>query len=493
MNLAVPPLHTAQTPPVPRPPVRNARADRVVEMTNHAWQSYMTYAAGHDELMPTAKSFRDKWAHSAMTAVDSLDTLLLMGLTEAFEEATNLALKAKPQEGQYVSVFEFTIRQIGGLLSVHAATNERAFLDKALWWARALSPAYSQASGIPYHGVTLGSTHKSNEGWCNHKTPLAEVGSMQLELLYLAEAANVTHFATTAERILQYFKDVVRNGWPNNSTYYDEDAPIMVHKGLWPAFVDPVTGRFSGSAGMASLSDSFYEYLLKQWIMTGKGDVELLDMYEDSVEAMLNHLLRYAKGRNTPFLGQQGIGFDPSTDHLSCFVPGMLVLGVMHGAHSNHSSRTRSWGEEDVVHAAIDLAAGCYQMYVDTNTGIGPEAARFQLDGTRVTTKSKYILRPELIESLFYLYRFTHDERYREWGWAITQAINNTCRMESGFAGLVDVEKDGGEKDPMESFFIAETLKYLYLLFADEESIALDQYVFNTEAHPLPVLRHSKG
>ena len=92
--------------------------------------------------------------------------------------------------------------------------------------------------------------------------------------------------------------------------------------------------------------------------------------------------------------------------------------------------------------------------------------------------------RPEVIESIFYMWRFTHDPKYREWGWSIAHAIEKHCRTEAGYHGL---KAENYPKDRMESFFLAETLKYLYLLFAEDTVLPLDEYVFNTEAHPLSI------
>ncbi|VDL66670.1 unnamed protein product [Nippostrongylus brasiliensis] len=116
--------------------------------------------------------------------------------------------------------------------------------------------------------------------------------------------------------------------------------------------------------------------------------------------------------------------------------------------------------------------------------------------------ENNYILRPEVIEGFFYLWRLTgktvfvfsinifnplfsflSSQKYREWVWDAISAIDKYCRVEAGFAGLVNVY------DPkQQSFFLAETLKYAYLTFTDTSVIPLDQWVFNTEAHPLPVM-----
>lgn len=110
---------------------------------------------------------------------------------------------------------------------------------------------------------------------------------------------------------------------------------------------------------------------------------------------------------------------------------------------------------------------------------------------------ARNILRPETVESLFIAFHLTGDQQYREWGWQIFQAFVKATRLTTtkngrtgAFASIrdVDVPLDQVEhEDRMETFWLAETLKYLYLLFEDQDTIRLDQWVLNTEAHPLPI------
>jgi mannosyl-oligosaccharide alpha-1,2-mannosidase len=104
-----------------------------------------------------------------------------------------------------------------------------------------------------------------------------------------------------------------------------------------------------------------------------------------------------------------------------------------------------------------------------------------------------YILRPETIESYFVMWRLTHDQKYRDWGWEAVQALETHCKAPGGYSGIKNVYHANVLKDDVQqSFFLAETLKYLYLLFSDDELISLDEWVFNTEAHPLPIKGHNK-
>jgi mannosyl-oligosaccharide alpha-1,2-mannosidase len=99
------------------------------------------------------------------------------------------------------------------------------------------------------------------------------------------------------------------------------------------------------------------------------------------------------------------------------------------------------------------------------------------------------ILNSETVESYFVMWRLTHEQKYRDWAWEAFLAIEKNCRVDGGYAGLNDVSNNfGGNDNLQQTFFLAETLKYLYLIFSDDSVIPLDKYVFNTEAHPLGII-----
>jgi len=72
----------------------------------------------------------------------------------------------------------------------------------------------------------------------------------------------------------------------------------------------------------------------------------------------------------------------------------------------------------------------------------------------------------------------------------LPQALEKHCRIHSGgFSGIKDVYDQSAPKDDIQqSFLIAETLKYLFLLYSDDSVLPLDRWVFNTEAHPFPLI-----
>lgn len=467
-----------------------ARLETVVEMTRHTWSGYMRYAAPADELRPVTNSSTNKWGGIGVTPIDSLDTLLLMGLHDEFLEAVDLVKQIDMRRGtRHVSVFETIIRHVGGALSAYAATNNSDLLQVAVTVADGLLQAFDGPLHLPAHNTRFGGGKEDNT-LLTDRYMLAEVGSFQMEFRYLSSVTGNPRYAELADTANRFFIDLPQKGWPSNPRLYESEQPIMPNRGLFPTFIT-TSGKFYGAAGVASMMDSFYEYILKQWIQFGKKDAELLELYEDAVESIILHLVRYTPNTNIAVLGYHGHTYHATMDHLSCFVPGMLVLGVMHGAHDYVGrSASRMFDNDDIIEVAMDLAATCYRFYAESPCGLSPDVVEFDLNGTIAVRMPKHILRPEAIESFFYLYRYTKDERYREWGWSIVEALNKHSRTAAGFSALNDTRSTHPHKsDSMESFFIAETLKYLYLLFSDDSVLPLDRWVLTTEAHPLPIVK----
>jgi len=199
----------------------------------------------------------------------------------------------------------------------------------------------------------------------------------------------------------------------------------------------------------------------------------------------------------------------PKQDHLVCFLGGSLMLGTKFGGSESVNARDWETGQR--------MVEGCMATH-DTATGLSPEIVYWRVAGDNLENRypqdwyikgsapargggfvgyasydARYILRPETVESLFLAYRLTGAEKYRKWGWDIFQSIQKHCRLDSGgYASILNVENEHSVKDDkMETFFLAETLKYLYLLFSDDSVIPLNEYVFNTEAHPLPIFTPS--
>ena len=169
-----------------------------------------------------------------------------------------------------------------------------------------------------------------------------------------------------------------------------------------------------------------------------------------------------------------------------CFLPGLLALGAYTDPNGLESARA----QRD-LRTAKSLTYTCYQMYARMNTGISPEFVQFESGNDFVPGRGAphYLLRPEAFESFFILNHLTGDPVYREWGWEAFQSIEKYCKTNIAYGELSNVaDPNGKPRDKMESFFLAETLKYLYLLQdPDTEIDLLNRHVFNTEAHPMRI------
>uniref|UniRef100_A0A2K5YMG5 alpha-1,2-Mannosidase n=2 Tax=Mandrillus leucophaeus TaxID=9568 RepID=A0A2K5YMG5_MANLE len=233
---------------------------------------------------------------------------------------------------------------------------------------------------------------------------------------------------------------------------------------------------------VGGLGDSFYEYLIKSWLMSGKTDMEAKNMYYEALEAIETYLLNVSPGGLTYIAEWRGGILDHKMGHLACFSGGMIALGA-----EDAKEEKRAHYRE----LAAQITKTCHESYARSDTKLGPEAFWFNSGREAIATQlseSYYILRPEVVESYMYLWRQTHNPIYREWGWEVVLALEKYCRTEAGFSGIQDVYSSTPSHDnKQQSFFLAETLKYLYLLFSEDDLLSLEDWVFNTEAHPLPV------
>jgi len=434
----------------------------------HAWRAYDARCFGQDELYPLTQ-FCNNWMGAGLTLVDSLDTLYVMGLKQEFEKAKEwVRTSLKFDYGNHVSVFETTIRLVGGLNTAFDLTGDRMFLGKSKELADKLLYAFATPTGLPRSEVNLRSGNSRSAGWLGGAVVLSEVGTVQMEFAYLSKHVGDNKYRDKAERVIETLSKA-----PHNN-------------GLFPIFISPDTGHFTTSkVTFGAMGDSFYEYLLKMWLLTGSQQGTLYQrLYREAMQGMIERMIdRYQQ--DTYVADFDGHRKEAKMDHLACFVPGMLALGARSGIVADDVA-------EQHMQLAKEMMRTCYWMYERQVSGIGPEYVRWT--PAMSIGDGAYHLRPETVESLFVLWRTTHNPIYREWGWKIFQAIEKYCKVEAGgYVGLLDVAHPGnGKQQKMESFFLAETLKYLYLLFGSDNDLPLAGqsrnaagYVFNTECHPV--------
>ena len=423
-----------------RPGIDRARwAAEVRSEFVRCWRGYELHAWGHDELKPVSGGFRDWYAEPLlMTPVDALDTMLLMHLDGDAAKAKALIVeKLSFDKDVSVKNFEVTIRLLGGLLSGYQMTGDRRLLALARDLGRRLLPVFESPTGMPYMFVNLKSGKTSGA-----RSNPAEIGTLMLEFGTLAASTGDPVFAEKAKRAV--------------TALYGRRTAI----GLVGEEIDVETGAWtSPSSHIGGGIDSYYEYLAKSARLFG--DPDFARMWRASRQALDAHLADDLPTGLWYGVADMTTGARTATEFgaLQAFFPAVLALD----------------GDLD---RARRLQESCFRMW--SLHGIEPEAIDYR---TMRATEPGYPLRPEIAESAYYLYRYTKDPRYLEMGRVILESLEKYCRVDGGYTVLESVvtKKKG---DLMPSFFLAETLKYLYLLFAPDDALDFEHVVFNTEAHP---------
>ncbi|XP_050372184.1 mannosyl-oligosaccharide 1,2-alpha-mannosidase MNS2-like isoform X4 [Argentina anserina] len=325
-------------------PVNVERRNAVRDAMIHAWTCYEKYAWGHDELQPQTMDAADSFGGLGATLVDSLDTLYIMGLDKQFQRAREWVASSLDFNKNYgASVFETTIRVIGGLLSAYDLSGDKLFLDKARDIADRLLPAWNTPSGIPYNTINLMYGDANNPKWAGGKSILADAASEQLEFVALSQRTNDPKYQQKVEYVIKEFHK------------------IFPADGLLPIYLDPHTGTTSKSKiTFGALGDSFYEYLLKAWIQGNKTEAvqHYREMWETSMKG-LNSLIRRTTRSSFAYICEKiGSSLIDKMDELACFAPGMLALGSS-GYDPGQAEKMLSLAEEVILslhgHAIISI------------------------------------------------------------------------------------------------------------------------------------------
>ncbi|KIY72384.1 glycoside hydrolase family 47 protein [Cylindrobasidium torrendii FP15055 ss-10] len=503
------------------------RAYRIREAFVHTYNHYLERAFPNDELRPVSGRNASTLNGWGVTMYDSLDTAHLMHLDAYIDHAANY-LAEEPSvfhlaPAKYAPFFETVIRYLGGLLGVYALTEHTIFLEKADKLGRLLLPVFDTTSGLPAYSVNTVSGDTQG-GW-SPDALLAESASCQVEYKYLAHLTGRADYFHAVDRVMGVLEAANTDAHPD--TEDPEDAPKtglirhMQSKGAFPTVWDIETGKpktLAFSAG--GLADSAHEYFLKQYLLSAKSEPRTLSLYLNAVDAILDKLTFYSPKRDFIYVTDLKTSGQPSHtfEHLTCFVGGMLKLGAERLKLPVEKKQLHNW-------AAEGLAETCWMMYADMPTGLSPNEILVNKDDVRpwleVLAKSasngsttipglsrcepqqfpqrrgykvkdgKNLLRPEALETWYIMWKFGGGDIWKERAWATFMALEKHAKTKYGFASLksVDVRSsaDVRHRDELPSYFLAETLKYPYLMFDDSNNISLDQWIFNTEAHPLPI------
>ncbi|KAK4229449.1 endoplasmic reticulum mannosyl-oligosaccharide 1,2-alpha-mannosidase [Podospora fimiseda] len=487
-----------------------------------SWNLYTRHAFGADELTPISLQPKQTFGGLSATLIDSLDTLFILNLTQEFYSAAAYAVQLDLDSSSDTSLnlFETTIRHLGGLVSAYELSLEPGLLKKAQELGNMLLLAFDTPNGMPgfWFDFRKGKTGHLVAGV---NEPSAAVGSLSLEFTRLSLLTGDNKYRERVERVMGVFERSQEEGrvkgiWPKMMNFRVEEERAK----------EAVEGE--GAYTLGALADSLYEYLVKMVGLIGEESKEgekYKKMYLRAAEVIEREMVfkPMVEENSLGKAGKGGVLFvgDLYVDtkgeksriydiqHLTCFSGGMFALGG------------KMFEKTEYVELGEKLGRGCAWAYEQFDSGIMPEIST--LVGCDSTEEGKcewdeekwkkearktglpkgfvnaqdtrYILRPEAIESIFILYRITGKEEFRDIAWRMWESIVEATGVEGdggggAFSAIGDVTvgKGGGgdnkKLDSMESFWFAETLKYFYLVFSPPDLISLDEWVFNTEAHP---------
>lgn len=418
---------------------------KVKDAASHAWAGYMKYAAGFDDLKPLTKKPRNWYRYSMlMTPVDAYASFLLLGLTKEAAEAKQLIkTKLNFNADNEVQVFEITIRQLGALITAYENTGDKQFLSLARDLADRLMPAFNTPTGMPYIYVHL-QTGKVRDSINNP----AEIGTLMMEFGKLSQLTKNKKYYNAAKKAIM--------------AVYSRRSSI----GLVGEKINVITGKWvSTESHISGYIDSYYEYLYKSWLLFG--DKDFKKAFETHNVAIKKYLL--APTENGTFLRHVNMNTGAQT-------------ATIYGALDAFYAGLCAYAGDIKTAEAIQNA----NFFMWNNFKMEPEEFDF---ATNKITSAYYILRPQNLESCYYLYHLTGNIEYLYQGKTMVDDILKNCKTEEAFASIKNVETME-KHNAMESFFFAETLKYAYLIFAPQDKIDLKKIVFNTEAHPFKISKN---
>lgn len=416
-----------------------AMAQEVKQAFIHSWEGYKQYAWGMDALKPLTKTGHNWYTKSLlMTPVDAYDVMKIMGLKQEAAEAKKLIIDSLNfNVDMEVQNFEVSIRILGGLLSAYELDGDLYFLKLAEDLGDRLIKAFDSPTGMPYRYVNL-KTGKTRGEISNP----AEIGTYVIEYGILSRHTGNPRYYEIAKKAmisLHSFRSEL------NLT----GSSINVETGEWKSTSSHISGGI----------DSYLEYMLKAGILFN--DKEMIDMWNVSLEAVNKYLADYKD--NGLWYGHADMKDGKITGNyygsLDAFFAGSLAMaGELDKAKALQNSNFLMWKLHEIEPEGLNYA-------------------------TMEITWPNYSLRPENIEGAYYLYQYTKDPEYMNMGAFMFNSLVKYCKNETGFCALKSVVTKEKE-DYMESFFLAETLKYAFLLFDDNQSLDFKSVIFNTEAHP---------
>ena len=386
--------------------VEQERANAVKDAFIFAWNGYYTTCRGQDELQPVTNSCNNPRNNWGASAVDALSTALVMEIQPIVDDILEyIPTIDYTTTATQVSLFETTIRYLGGMLSGYdllkgplsnLTTNTsavNALLSQSQILANSLSFAFDTPSGIPSNNIYF--TNRTDDG--SPYNGLATIGTLQLEWQHLSDLTGNTTYGALAQKAESHLL--------NPQPAYNSPFP-----GLVGTTVNISNGLFTdATGGWNGGDDSFYEYLLKMYVYDSSRYSNYSDRWILAADSTIKYLASHPSSRpDLTFLASYvNTSLVNSSEHLTCFDGGSFLLG---GA---------VFGRQDYIDFGLALVNGCHDTYTSTATGIGPEEFSWNTTGLNAAnqafydtngfyiTDSVYDLRPEVIESYYYAYRIT--------------------------------------------------------------------------------------
>lgn len=458
------------------------RLELVKNMTLSAWNAYAKYAWGDDVLLTYYRRPRlgRSFDNSGRSILASMSTLWIMELHEQFNQGRQWI----EQQFNFTAIDNLMLvhhqvtRYMGGLLSCYALTGDWMFVEKAVAIAEQIEQAFNTSTGIPYRTFNPSTNLTSEE-----TSALSYFGGLYLEHTYLSVVSKNSKHQWIVARMRNNMKTAVKP-----SGLYQQAMDIG---GQWR----------STTSTLFELASHFYEDLLKSVLMTGGLSGEDFQLYRRAMEAV--ETMRLITRSHVDVFWARDYDLEKGTHerymrYSGCYLGAMLMLGadVIERRHYLNTEEKRRAIEQAIRHRemAEALTETCYRESNRSQTGLG--SAKFYPDGVedghfiyKEIENRRFNLSPELAQSYFVLWRTTGDPKYREYAWEMAQAIDRHCRTPNGgFAGLKNVnDTEEGFTNHQPELFLSGTLKYLFLTFSDTKLFPLDQWVFNSAGHPLPI------
>lgn len=419
-------------------------ADVKAEMVR-SWQAYKQYAWGKDVLLPLSKSGYNWYENSlGISPYDAYSSLKVMGLHNEAREIVRYALDKDWDKDVAVQVFEVNIRILGGLLSIYEYSRNPAILAKTIDFADRILPAFDSPTGLPYHSINLktGQTSGDKGNGTGTRINVAQAATYLFEFGILSYYSQDPKYYQAAKRATKaIFSRRSEIGLPGEN--------IDVESGEW------VGAKWHHlQAGV----DAYYEYMYKSWLAFP--DPEIKNIWEESIKNINKYLVDDFEGKRFYTIVDMHSGeiMKRSVSLYDAFFPAIQALS---GDIENAEKNQKTW------------------HWLWNKYGLLP--TRYHYGDDRIEYAESY-LNPEIIESAYYLHELTGKEIYLEMIKQYWHDIKKCCRNDVAFHSVEDV-RTMEPKDYLATYVYAETLKYFYIAFTENEDFEFQDHYFNTEAH----------